>query len=117
MNINAIKTDLKSASKELKQLLTPEQIAYGQAVSVCSVVVEMGLQRASLEDVVDGMEQRFEGLIDRDEIQDVAEGAIAFGMRMGLMQVVDEESFSLTDAGMFVGNNWLMEIRQDTQIV
>lgn len=110
--MNTIQTELNAAAKELKQLLTPEQIAYGQAVSICSVVMEMGLQRASLEDVVDGIEQRFQGLLERDEIQDVALGAIEFGMHMGLMQAVDSDTFSLSSTGMFVGKDWLYRVQQ-----
>ena len=107
-----IKNELEQAAEQLKRVLSPEQIAYSQAVSICSVVMEMGLQRASLEDVVDGMEQRFQGLLKRDEIQDVAEGAIAFGMHMGLMQVVDSDTFSLSSTGLFVGKDWLSKINQ-----
>ena len=104
---------LKKAADQLKQMLTPEQVAYSQAVSVCSVVMELGLQRASIEDVVDGLTERFQGMLDRNEIQDVAEGAIEFGMQAGLMQVVDTETFSLSSTGMYVGRDWLKRLKQE----
>ena len=106
------KNQLKKAADQLKHILTPEQVAYGQAVTVCSVVMELGLQRASIEDVVDGLEQRFNGMLERDAIQDVAEGAISFGLHAGLMQVVDNDTFSLSGTGMFVGNDWLSRLQQ-----
>ena len=110
---NELEQAFEQAAEQLKHLLTPEQIAYSQAVSICSVVMEMGLQRASLEDVVDGMEQRFQGMMERDAIQDVAEGAIAFGMHAGLMQAVDSDTFSLSSTGMFVGKDWLSRLQQE----
>ena len=113
LSVMNIQTKLKKAADQLKRSLTPEQIAYSQAVSVCSVVVEIGLQRASLEDVVDGLEQRFQGLIEREEIQNVAEGAIEFGMSAGLMQSVDNDTFSLSVTGIFVGRDWLAQIKQE----
>ena len=105
--------ELKNAADQLKQILTPEQVAYSQAVSVCSVVLELGLQRASIEDVVDGLERRFNGMVDRNKIQDVAEGAIEFGMQAGLMQYVDTETFSLSSTGMYVGKDWLKRLKQE----
>ena len=107
-----IETELNQAAEQLKRVLSPEQIAYSQAVSVCSVVMELGLQRASVDDVVDGLNERFQGLLDRDSIQDVAEGAIEFGMNVGLMQHVDNETFSLSSTGMYVGTDWLMKLKQ-----
>ena len=104
--------ELKNAADQLEQILTPEQVAYSQAVSVYSVVLELGLQRASIEDVVDGLERRFNGMVDRNKIQDVAEGAIEFGIHAGLMQVVDTETFSLSSTGMFVGKDWLYKLQQ-----
>jgi hypothetical protein len=105
--------ELKNAADQLKQMLTPEQVAYSQAVSVCSVVMELGLQRASIEDVVDGLNERFQGMLERDFIQDVAEGAIEFGMQAGLMQYVDTETFSLSSTGMYVGRDWLKRLKQE----
>ena len=104
--------ELEQAAEQLKKVLTPEQIAYGQAVTVCSVVLHLGLQRASIEDVVDGLEERFDGMFERDYIQDVAEGAISFGLQSGLMEMVDSETFSLSSTGVMVGKNWLAQHQQ-----
>jgi len=105
--------EFQNAADQLKQMLTPEQVAYSQAVSVCSIVMELGLQRASIEDVVDGLNERFQGMLERDFIQDVAEGAIEFGMQAGLMQHVDTETFSLSSTGMYVGRDWLKRLKQE----
>lgn len=103
---------MQEALEQLKSVLTPEQITFGQAVSVCSVMVEMGLQRASLEDVTDGLAQRFEGLVERSEVQDVADNAITFGLNCGLFEQVDSETFSLSSHGLMFGRDWLRQIQQ-----
>ena len=105
-------TQFQQLRTQLSQLMTPEQITFSQAVSVCSVMVEMGLQRASLEDITDGLEQRFEGMMERNHIQDVADHAIKFGLEVGLFESVDTETFTLSSGGMFVGRDWLNSIQQ-----
>ena len=110
--MNTTDTHMQEALEQLKSVLTPDQITFGQAVSVCSVMIEMGLQRATLEDVTDGLVQRFEGLLERSEIQDVADNAITFGLNCGLMESVDSETFSLSSHGLMFGRDWLREIRK-----
>jgi hypothetical protein len=109
MNTNQ---QLQQAAQMLKSIITEEQMFFAQAVSVCSVVVEMGLQRASLEDVVDGLDQRFNGVMGRDHIQQVADIAIKFGLERGLFETVDSETFSLSCQGAFMGRDWLREIHK-----
>lgn len=99
--------------QQLAQHFTPEQITFSQAVSVCSVMIEMGLQRASLEDITDGLEQRFQGMVERAHIQDVAEHAIAFGLEVGLLESIDNDTVALSDGGMFVGRDWLNQIQKE----
>lgn len=106
-------SQLEQLKTHLSQQLTPEQITFSQAVSVCSVMIEMGLQRASIEDITDGLEQRFQGLMERDHIQDVAEHAVKFGLEIGLMESVDTETVTLSSGGMFVGMDWLNRIHQE----
>ncbi len=110
--MNTTDTHMQEALEQLKSVLTPDQITFGQAVSVCSVMIEMGLQRATLEDVTDGLVQRFEGLLERSEIQDVADNAITFGLNCGLMESVDSETFSLSSHGLMYGRDWLRQIQQ-----
>ena len=92
-------THMQELLEQLKSNLTPEQITFGQAVSVCSVMIEMGLQRASLEEVTSGLVQRFEGLLGWSEVHDVADNAIVFGLNCGLFEQVDDETFSLSKIG------------------
>jgi hypothetical protein len=105
--------EMNQALEQLKAILTKEQMFFAQAVSVCSVVVEMGLQRASLEDVVDGLNQRFEGIVEKTKIEEVADTAIQFGLGNGLFESVDSETFSLSAQGMFLGRDWLFRIQQE----
>jgi hypothetical protein len=105
-------TQIQQLRTQVSQLLNPEQITFSQAVSVCSVMIEMGLQRASLEDITDGLEQRFQGMVERDVIQDVADHAIKFGLEVGLFEPVDTETITLSSGGMFVGRDWLNLIQQ-----
>jgi len=110
--MNTTDTHMQEALEQLKSVLTPDQITFGQAISVCSVMVEMGLYRATLEDVTDGLVQRFEGLMERSEIQDVADNAITFGLNCGLMEPIDRETFSLSSHGLMYGRDWLRQIQQ-----
>ena len=103
---------LHDLRQHLSQNFTAEQITFSQAVSVCSVMIEMGMQRASLEDITDGLEQRFQGVMERDHIQDVADHAIKFGLAVGLFECVDTETITLSTGGMFVGRDWLHKIYQ-----
>ncbi len=103
---------LTQLKQQLAQHFTPEQITFSQAVSVCSVMIEMGLLRASLEDITDGLEQRFQGMVERDHIQDVAEHAIEFGIEVGLLESIDNDTVALSSEGMFAGRDWLNQIQQ-----
>lgn len=104
---------IQQLREHVSKHFTPEQITFSQAVSVCSVMIEMGLQRASLEDVTDGLEQRFQGMMERDHIQDVADHAIKFGLEVGLFESVDTETITLSTNGMFVGRDWLCRMYQE----
>lgn len=109
---NSIQEQTHEELKELlKQSLTPEQIAFGQAVSVCSVVVDLGLIKASIEDVVEGLYERFQGLCEKQEIRDTAEAAIEFGLNVGLFEYHDQDSFTLSSSGLVVGKDWLNRIK------
>ena len=109
-----MKTDqeIQQTVQFLKSILSEEQLHFAQAVSVCSVVVEMGLQRASLEDVVDGLNQRFDGFVEKSHIEQVADTAIKFGLDRGLFESVDSETFSLSSQGIIFGKDWLTNMRQ-----
>jgi hypothetical protein len=85
-------------------------ISMAQAVSVCSVVVETNQQRFELEDVVDGLDERFGGLIPRSQIQSQVEPALKFGLVAGLFEQIDTETFSLSSAGIAIGTDWLQMI-------
>ena len=106
-------TQLQELKQHIAQHFTPEQIAFSQAVSVCSVMIEMGLQRASLEDITDGLEQRFRGAMERTHIQDVADHAVKFGLEAGLFESVDTETITLSTSGIFMGRDWLNKIYQE----
>jgi len=105
-------TQIQQLRTQVSQLFTPEQITFSQAVSVCSVMIEMGLQRASIEDITDGLEQRFDGMMERNHIQDVADNAIKFGLEVGLFESVDTDTITLSSQGMFIGRDWLNQIQQ-----
>jgi hypothetical protein len=105
--------EYQTMKQQLSEVLTPQGIAFGQAVSVCSVMIEMGLQRASIDDITDGLEQRFEGLIERNDIQNVAEHAITFGLEIGLFEPVDTDTITLSANGMYIGRDWLERIQQE----
>lgn len=111
MNITKDK-EMDQAMNFLKQVLTPEQMVFSQAVSMCSVIVELGLQRASIEDVVDGFCERFEGMIERSHIEEVANNALAFGFEKGLFEPIDHETFTLSEEAFSYGENWLRQIKQ-----
>lgn len=106
-------SQLQNIAQFVTQNFTPEQIVFSQAVSVCSVMIEMGLQRASVEDITDGLEQRFQGMVERDTIQDVADHAVKFGLHVGLFDSVDTDTFTLSSQGMLVGRDWLNRIYQE----
>jgi hypothetical protein len=108
-----INQDLQQVREYVCNNFTPAQIAFSQAVSVCSVMIEMGLQRASIEDITDGLEQRFQGMMERNHIQDVASHAINFGLEFGLFESVDVETITLSTSGIFVGRDWLCKMRQE----
>jgi len=103
---------IQQLKQHISQYLTSEQITFSQAISVCSVMIEMGLQRASIEDITDGLEQRFDGMMERNHIQDVADHAIKFGLEVGLFESVDTETITLSSEGMFMGRDWLNLIQQ-----
>jgi Ca2+-binding EF-hand superfamily protein len=105
--------NLQQLANELAEKLTPEQITFGQAISVCSVIVEMGLQRASLEDITEGLDNRFGGMVNRKEIRDVANHAIRFGLSFGLFETVDTETIALSSEGLLIGRDWLNKIYQE----
>jgi len=98
-------------SPDLLDHFTPEEIHYGQAVSICSAIIDMGLQRACFDDIVDGLNQRFEGMIEKNIIIHNTENAIALGVDCGLFEPHDEDYYTLTDRGHSAGREWLKFIR------
>lgn len=107
------KTEFNELAEQLKDLVSPVQVIMGQAASVCSIIKQLGLLRATTEDIVDGLFERFEGLVEREHLTSVADGAINFGLCTGLFDKVDEDSISLSQIGMLVGSDWLAQLQQD----
>lgn len=104
--------ELEQLSITLESILDQGQIMYGQAVSICSVFVESGFQRASFEDVVDSLFNRFEGCVPRGNIESNAADAIEFGITIGLFEVFDQDTITLSEQGLEVGTDWLNRLEQ-----
>ena len=99
----------------LLNILTDEEIVFSRAVSICSVIIEMGLCRASIEDVIDGLYNRFIGAgetIDRDHLQSTTQSAIDYALTNGMIERRDTDTFSLSDSGTFYGTTWLKLVTQ-----
>ncbi len=105
--------DLANAAEVIKQNFSAEDILYAQAVSVASVLVEMKLLRASVEDVVDGLFERFEKMVPRDHLEDKAKEAIEAGVRLGLFERIDEDHICLSVEGNLIGTDWHYRIQND----
>ena len=97
--------------QQLKNVMSEEQIVFGQAVSVCATIAELQLLRATKDDIIDGLVQRFQGYVKRYEIESTIDDIIEVGIASNLLERSDEESVSLTSHGMYVGNDWLATIR------
>lgn len=102
--------------QEIKQFIqdnfTQEQVLFSQAVSICSIITELGLLRATLEDIVDGLHQRFCDFVDKESLTDTAVDAVRFGLIGGLFEYIDQETISLTEMGMFLGSDWLKKLKE-----
>ena len=105
-------TEIAKVAKALEGF-DPEAIACGQAVSVCSLLVEMGLMRATLEDVVDGLYDRFEGMIPRSHLEVKAGEAIEAGLKFGMFERLDEETVSMSYEGTVIGEEWLARLESE----
>lgn len=105
-------SEIAKAAKALEGF-DPEAIACGQAVSVCSLLVEMGLLRATLEDVVDGLYARFEGMIPKSHLEVKVGEAIETGLKFGMFERLDEETVSLSDEGKLIGEEWLARLESE----
>lgn len=105
-------SEIANAAKVLESF-DPEMIAYGQAVSVCSILIERGLMRATVEDVVDGLYDRFEGMIPRLHLEVKAKEAIEAGLRFGMFERLDEETVSMSCEGNVIGEDWFARLESE----
>lgn len=94
--------------------LGEDGIRFGQAISVCSCVVEMGLIKASIEDVADGLFERFQGLLEKKQIIETAIDAIEYGIQNNLIEPYTDGTFSLTTQGMEYGSDWSKKLKAET---
>jgi hypothetical protein len=110
---NHTPTNNQEIRDTLMSFLGEDGIRFGQAVSICACVVEMGLIRATIDDVADGLYQRFQGLLDRKHIIEASIEAIEFGIVHKLIEPYTDGSFTLTEDGIFVGRDWSKQIAQN----
>lgn len=102
--------ELKDLKKYIEDNFSQEQVAFSQAVSVCSAIVEMGLLRASEEDIVERLCARFDGFLEEQHVRETVSFVVYYGLQNGLFEEVDEEYISLTEIGHTLGKNWLDKI-------
>lgn len=107
------KTEFDNLAEQLKDIISPVQVIMGQAASVCSIITHLGLLRATTEDIVDGLFERFGGLMEKEQLSSVTDDVISFGLCTGLFDRVDEDSISLSQIGMIIGRDWLAQLQQD----
>lgn len=102
--------EAKQLKKYIENNFSQEQVAFSQAVSVCSAIVEMGLLRASEEDIVERLCARFDGFLDKQHVRETVSFVVYYGLQNQLFEEVDEEYISLTEIGQTLGKEWLHKI-------
>jgi hypothetical protein len=106
MNTAPTKDQTEEIQEALLEMLGEEGIVYAQAVSICSLFTEMNVLRAEIDDIVDGLHQRFQGVVNKDQLKDTVKTVLPIGILGGLFEAYDDQSVTLTAAGAYVGQDW-----------
>jgi hypothetical protein len=105
-------TTIQEAQEALKDMPS-SLIQYGQAVSVCSLFVEMEQISLSIDQITEGLFDRFQGCIPKDHVKTVVLSAVDFGLQIELLDSINT-SITPTEGGWQVGADWLKQIKNDS---
>ena len=108
--------EAKQLQQILKDNLSEEQVVFARTISVCSVIVELQLLRATKEDIVFGLYERFGELVNKEQIEEIVDESLGFGIASGLFEYCDDESVTLTEMGMFLGSDWLRRVNNNETV-
>lgn len=93
--------------------LSEQQAIYARAVSICSIVHDLGLMRASMEDVIEGLQERHDMTIPPEGYQQVADAILAGMIHLDMFKPLDVDTFTLTAQGRAIGRDWSARIHKE----
>jgi hypothetical protein len=98
----------------ISEFFNVEQMLFAQAVSICSVVVDLGLMRFEIDDAKSGLEDRH-NISFPQEVRNIIQDAITFGCddTVNMFEQLDTDTYSLTAYGVAIGTDWSNRIQQE----
>lgn len=98
----------------ISDYFNPLQITFAQAVSICSIITDLGLMRFDIEDAVNGLADRHNTTFPT-EMFSIVQDAVTFGCteEVGMFTQLDTDTFALTAHGIAIGKDWSKRVHQD----
>lgn len=93
--------------------LPVEQILIGQCASLCSCFISGAYISATSTELLNELVKRHKGNLDKKSVERVIKEVLAFGVYTGALTLNENQKYSPTEVGWFIGKDWEMKVRQN----
>lgn len=107
------KEQIKNCQQAILESMSLDMIHYSQAVSLCAVFAELNQLKADLDEIVECLFQRFQGFLNKPSLFETIEHVLQHAINIGLIEEVEENLYSPTRVGMFLGQDWFKKIQEN----
>jgi hypothetical protein len=88
-----------------------EQILIGQCASLCSCFISGAYISATSTELLNELVRRHKGNLDKQSVENIIKQVLAFGVDSGALTIDENQKYSPTEMGWFIGKDWEMKVR------